>query len=249
MDLIEMNKNLKYILLLTLGSILAFSSILPTFLGTNSNNVEVAIAPTSEDVDKLVEEYNSRFIEEENLYLIYFNNKEDFQTFVNNFDVKMTFKALLGAVIQSLPSDISEIVNTYRFLKTSDFHHLIEGSPLKVIYSGNNPGVTYSMNTIETVETLGIKNMWDLGYYGNGSRIGIMDNGILANHPDFEDRVKNKTVIVNTIYGNDQNRTGEPGSHGTPVAGVAAGAGIINPDNIGMAPGAWLYDMACSIAR
>lgn len=228
--------------IVTVVILLAFSSFVPMISVKKLDNIQIQ-APWSDDVDQLITQYENRIIEEQRLFIIYFDNNLDYLTFVNEHDTELRFDGLLGAVIQCLPSNIKNIAGEYDFLSTENFHRIVENSPLKVTSSIPYDGATHAVNNLRTAETLGIKQMWDWGYYGNDSRVAVMDNGILENHPDFEDRIIDKKAIVNTIYGNSANRTGEPGSHGTPVAGVIAGAGISNADNIGMAPEALLYDI------
>jgi hypothetical protein len=64
-----------------------------------------------------------------------------------------------------------------------------------------------------------------LGYDGTGIRIGIIDTGVNANHPDFEGRVVAAESFVRKEYGYsaDVNNAADEHGHGTWVAGVAAG--------------------------
>jgi Subtilase family len=64
---------------------------------------------------------------------------------------------------------------------------------------------------------------------GKGVTIGIGDNADISTHIDFSGR----TIIRTPV---------KPADHGTHVAGTAAGAGIINIKNHGMAPGATLIN-------
>lgn len=64
---------------------------------------------------------------------------------------------------------------------------------------------------------------------GKGVTIGIGDNADISSHLDFSGRLINRTSAI-------------PAFHGTHVAGTAAGAGIINTKNHGMAPGATIVN-------
>jgi len=64
---------------------------------------------------------------------------------------------------------------------------------------------------------------------GAGVVIGIGDNADISSHLDFTGRLINRSPWI-------------PSNHGTHVAGTAAGAGIINPKNRGMAAKATLVN-------
>lgn len=66
-----------------------------------------------------------------------------------------------------------------------------------------------------------------IGYDGSGVSIAIADDGSVL-HEDFRGRVTD----FNTTYG---------GTHGDMTAGLAVGAGNLNPLGMGMAPGAHLF--------
>ena len=77
---------------------------------------------------------------------------------------------------------------------------------------------------ISGLNALGGKNL-----NGKGVTIGIGDNADINTHVDFSGRLINRTSAI-------------PGYHGTHVAGTAAGAGIINIKNHGMAPAATIVN-------
>ena len=64
---------------------------------------------------------------------------------------------------------------------------------------------------------------------GRGVTLGIGDNADISTHDDFTGRIINRSPWV-------------PARHGTHVAGTAAGAGIINVKNHGMAPKATIVN-------
>lgn len=82
--------------------------------------------------------------------------------------------------------------------------------------------------------------VWDLGFTGRGVRIGIVDTGIDAGHPDFGDRLRAYRDFV-TSEPAAQGEPRDPNGHGTHVAGVAAGSGSASDGRYrGIAPEAEL---------
>jgi serine protease AprX len=69
---------------------------------------------------------------------------------------------------------------------------------------------------------------------GEGETVGIVDSGIDATHPDFEDRIHATAAVAGA---SEVDRVG----HGTHVAGIVAGSGAASESKVcGIAPGAKL---------
>lgn len=76
---------------------------------------------------------------------------------------------------------------------------------------------------------------WDLGYRGQGIRVGIFDSGIDVDHPDL--------VVAGGIdLVGDGNGLDDCQGHGTHVAGIVAATNNGN-HTVGVAPGVELYSM------
>lgn len=70
-----------------------------------------------------------------------------------------------------------------------------------------------------SVPLIGAPSVWNAGYRGKGIRVGIVDTGIDANHPDLVGRV----LITRDLTGEgDIDNHG----HGTHVAGIIGGTGV-----------------------
>lgn len=104
--------------------------------------------------------------------------------------------------------------------------------------------VTPNMN--ESAPYIGSRQLWDLGFNGEGIKVGVLDTGIDFNHPslrdaykggyDFvdDDNVPNETPV-------DPNDPEAATSHGTHVSGTIAGRG--NPD-VENDPNGWVKGVA-----
>lgn len=77
---------------------------------------------------------------------------------------------------------------------------------------------------------IGVDQARDAGFTGAGVKIGVMDNGSQADHPEYADRWQDGVSIDGTVYAGT-------GDHGTHVAGTILGR------NVGVAPEALLYSI------
>ena len=68
-----------------------------------------------------------------------------------------------------------------------------------------------------------VQGAWDLGYSGAGVTIGIVDDGVQANHPDLNVSTTDSYNFTDSIT--DPSPTLSDQMHGTSVAGVAAATG------------------------
>jgi serine protease AprX len=82
--------------------------------------------------------------------------------------------------------------------------------------------------------------VWDSGFTGRGVKIGVIDTGLDANHPDFAGRL----VAYRDFAEPDSPDAGnprDPNGHGTHVSGIAAGSGAASDGRYrGVAPDAQL---------
>ncbi|PMB22349.1 hypothetical protein CEN47_19995 [Fischerella thermalis CCMEE 5319] len=67
------------------------------------------------------------------------------------------------------------------------------------------------------------------GYTGEGVVVGIGDDGAIGPHADYKGRLQQPFATAST------------GNHGDHVAGTVFGAGNVNPQGMGMAPGAEVF--------
>lgn len=84
---------------------------------------------------------------------------------------------------------------------------------------------------------VGAKKIQELGFFGEGVKIGIIDTGINYNHPDLFGYGENGKVVGGYNFVNEKEPPLDNNGHGTEVAGVIAADGISK----GIAPKAKLY--------
>lgn len=87
-------------------------------------------------------------------------------------------------------------------------------------------------------QSLGIDKLHDKGIYGGGVGIAILDSGI-AMHPDFTNR-----IVAFKDFVNNKKEIYDDEGHGTHVAGIAAGDGIMSGGLLkGVAPKAKIISL------
>ena len=147
----------------------------------------------------------------------------------------------------------------------------VAGSPVAQFESPYEGVPPFLLN--QTTELIGARQLWDLGFTGEGVVIAITDTGINKTHPDFyfADTGKNKVIFEYVSVDADFNGVPDVGpedahGHGTHVASIAAGTGRtggadyfydptngtyrtiwLNPeDEKGVAPDAYLMNIKIS---
>src|SRR5437660_10892328 len=78
---------------------------------------------------------------------------------------------------------------------------------------------------------------------GSGIGIAVLDSGIYASHADFKDRGASGRVVYSQDF-TGENRIDDPFGHGSHVASIAAGSGLVaNGAYLGIAPNAKLINL------
>ena len=85
----------------------------------------------------------------------------------------------------------------------------------------------------EIFKLVGVEEVWKMGYTGKGVHVRINDDGVDANHPEFQGRfdVENSCEVYLPDTDNDPEA-----SHGTACASIIAAAGDNNVCAVGIAP-------------
>lgn len=91
--------------------------------------------------------------------------------------------------------------------------------------------ITYNVNIMD------VPAVWDLGFYGEGVTVCVLDTGVNYNHSDLEDHMWIDPAFPNHGYdfANNDNDPMDGHGHGTHCAGTVAGDGTAGSQT-GMAP-------------
>jgi hypothetical protein len=81
---------------------------------------------------------------------------------------------------------------------------------------------------------------------GSGITVAVVDSGIYGSHPDLAGKVVKNASFVNKLYDYQLNENADDYfGHGTYVAGIIAGGGILTSAYEGVAPGVKLISAKC----
>ena len=107
----------------------------------------------------------------------------------------------------------------------------------------------FEVATFPSEARIGARDLLSMGYNGSGVTIAIVDTGIDKNHPDLDDLdndpatndpkvIKEASFVDFDNDGINDTSPMDQHGHGTHVAGIAAGNGLLK----GVAPQAWLMN-------
>lgn len=215
--------------------------------GESSSDATKEIEKLSQEITELEQKFNERLDLENNLYLLFFEKKSEYSSFITKSETEMNFDGLMGTIVKTTSTGLSDIVKKTSGLLMSNVHPIHNSQSKMVPFSSLNQPVHSSIQSIPSARVIGADTLWKMGYRGQGTTISVFDEGINASHPDFSfpngtSRIKAAKGFINTIYGNTENLTNSAGSHGTWVAGIAAGGGIGTASNQGIANESWILD-------
>jgi len=141
--------------------------------------------------------------------------------FTNDLATKLSYLIILGSILDFATS----IKKTRRRRLTLYVIAILSTSFILVLV----PSVQ-ALNV--STEAIRATDVWNLGVTGTGVNVAVIDDGIDFNHPDFP-----KEAIRTSWNFPDNNATlaQDRNGHGTHVAGIIAGRGIMNPVYKGVA--------------
>ncbi|MHA1399924.1 MAG: S8 family peptidase [Candidatus Heimdallarchaeaceae archaeon] len=224
-------------------SIYLFSIIAILFILVQSGSVMGASnisAQSNNTIEIQSIEENKPMVDSIRKYVLYFESRAELENYVASHEVKRVYPNLKMVIVEDLLSkrdslesmkgikDVFDVTDTryYQIEPPEDETYIVAGSS----------GVKL---TQQTVDILNVSFLWDLGYRGSSIIAYDIDSGININHVDFQGRImaESKSFITKENgYDHDDSSIEDTHGHGTHTAGIMAGAGIGNPDYIGMAP-------------
>lgn len=213
---------------------------------TTTQGVPMEVQPKSNSILKpKTETPNKPFIDSMRKYVLHFTSSKALDQFVEQNNPKYVYPHLKMVIIQDLLSkrdDLNRIPGVDGvFDVTNTKYEYIEPPENPTYIIAGKEGVKL---TQQTADFLNVTALWDLGYRGEDIVVYDIDSGINLNHVDFQGRIleniSKSFVAPEYGYNSRDPSLDDLNGHGTHTAGIAAGAGIGNPDYIGMAPGAWI---------
>ncbi len=188
-----------------------------------------ADAPTQNDADRQVirmEEIEHQTSE----YVIFANSREEYLGLLQSFDVKEQYNNLEVVVVDLTASQVSVAKKLY-----GKHVYPIEMFQLEAPDIQPAPTSDIEVNSVQDVNILGVQDLYDMGYNGSGIIVGVVDDGVYADHAALQGK-----VAVQEFVGTG----GEYYNHGTMVAGMIVPDGSVDSNVVGTAKNATLYSVA-----
>jgi minor extracellular serine protease Vpr len=161
-----------------------------------------------------------------------FNSLEAETTLTNmlaTFTKEVSTKSFDAVVQQSFDTVFSGVALE---IKASDLPKLQNVSGVRAIYPNNKVEaipIEKATNSkpymAESAPMIGANQYWELGYEGEGMKIGVIDTGIDYNHPDLKDAYKGGYDFVDNDNDPFEGNESIQSDHGTHVSGIIAGRG------------------------
>ncbi len=175
--------------------------------------------------------------------LILFKSKIFVNISRRNVDILHQYRYIPMILVKGSIIELVSFVEDYK----EDIQAVYEDKSFNIGDEIQTTRIPNDIGTSSPALITGATRLWDMGYKGQGVKIGIIDTGISETHLDIAGKVVAKKSFVSTIYGYSENitDTDDAHGHGTSMAGIAAGAGIAENSGItwpGFAPEAELIN-------
>ncbi|MCG3215888.1 MAG: S8 family serine peptidase [Candidatus Heimdallarchaeota archaeon] len=214
-------------------------TILMIQLGSILSPPARAVVVTTQQEQRLSE---ANFIDTINRFVMHFESRSDYNEYIETHSTELKFPNLKMVIIddwKSRETDIRRMSGVDKVYDITNKRYYFQDIPKDGLVPINLDDVVH---TIQTKDMLNVQPLWDLGYFGADTVIYDIDTGINTAHVDFTGRINltHSLSFVNTTYGygSTDMTLDDNYFHGTATAGIAAGDGTGDPNNIGMAPSA-----------
>jgi len=211
------------ILMLQMSSMMILTSV-----AQDSEGIEIEIISETS-------QFEQPFVDSTRTFVLHFKNKASFNDYIMGNEPYLIFENLKMVVEKDLLSK----KGNYQIIKGVD--RVFDLTDSKIKLAGSMVDLDgMGMDTIASRDLLNLEPLWDLGYKGDSAVVYDVDSGIRTDHVDFTTRidlVNSKSFLLETYgYSGNDLSIDDSNGHGTHTAGIAAGAGLGNPNYIGMAP-------------
>ncbi len=177
-------------------------------------------------------------------FIIHFDTKNAYNSFVKTYTYKLAFSNLKMVLVEDM---LTEKVTLRGFtgvdgvfdVTDSTFYKIQPEPGADLLYTSKD-GIK---RTVASNDLLNLQPLWNEGYRGGSIVVYDIDTGINTEHVDFVGRIMPESKsFISPIYGFTRTDPSirDTHGHGTHTAGIIAGNGAGNPENIGVAPNAKL---------
>lgn len=202
------------------------------------------IQPTN-DATK-IESISIDTVEENSIrkFIMHFDTKNAYNSFVETNTYKLTFPNLKMVLVEDILTEKIALrgfsgVDGVFDVTDSTFYKIQPEPGADLLYTSKD-GIKKS---VASNDLLNLQPLWNEGYRGESIVVYDIDTGINTKHVDFAGRIMLESKsFINPIYGFTRTDPSieDTHGHGTHTAGIIAGDGTGNPENIGIAPKAKL---------
>jgi len=146
-------------------------------------------------------------------FIVFPDTKEEYNQLADTETVVASFPHLRALLIEATNKHIS--TTGMKAFDTSIYKVNMEVPPVVE--------TQITLDSTEDAPLMGVTDLWDLGYSGQGVTVGVVDNGIELTHPGLQGR-----VLEQQWFETPGDGVRNP-FHGTPVSGTIVGSGDYDP--------------------
>ena len=146
------------------------------------------------------------------------------------------FSSYRGIAITLTKTDIFSLIRK-NIIRTLWNNSLIYAAS-DLLYSDtfNIQSLNLTRNVYDYTSKTGVQTLWSEGYFGNSTKIAILDTGVKQNHPALNQTMEGVNRIIETKnFFDDSSNIDDDHGHGTEVAGIIGSNGLFGFEK-GIAP-------------